>query len=137
MASTHESMSKTGTDIVLVGLWIQIVVFGFFVAVALIFDRRLRAIPTRQSNDDSLPWKKFMYILYITCAFILIRNIIRVAEFIEGFRGYIILHEAFLYIFDAVPMVSVVVIFSIWYPSSFFKRTEKTKLDERSKNSFN
>lgn len=128
-------MSKTGADIVLAGLWIQIVVFGFFVVVALIFDRRLRAIPTRQSNDDLLPWRKFMCILYITCAFILIRNILRVVEFIEGFRGYIILHEAFLYVVDAVPMVSVVVIFSIWYPSAFFKQRERAQLDEQNGNS--
>lgn len=128
-------MSKTGADIVLAGLWIQIVVFGFFVVVALIFDRRLRAIPTRQSKDDLLPWRKFMCILYITCAFILIRNILRVVEFIEGFRGYIILHEAFLYVVDAVPMVSVVVIFSIWYPSAFFKQRERAQLDEQNGNS--
>jgi hypothetical protein len=124
-------MSETGADIVLAGLWIQIVIFGFFVVLALIFDRRLRAVPTRQSTDDLLPWKRVMWILYITCAFIMIRNIVRVAEFIEGFQGYIILHEVFLYVFDAVPMLSVVVIFNIWYPSVFFKRTERSKLGAR------
>lgn len=131
MASSHASMSKTGADIVLAGLWIQIVIFGFFVVLALIFDRRLRAVPTRQSKDGLLPWKRFMWILYIACTFIMIRNIVRVAEFIEGFQGYIILHEAFLYVFDAVPMFSVMVIFSTWYPSVFFKRAERTKLDAR------
>ncbi|KAJ5999368.1 hypothetical protein N7451_007178 [Penicillium sp. IBT 35674x] len=132
MASSHASMSKTGADIVLAGLWLQIVIFGFFVVLALIFERRLRAVPTRQSKDGLLPWKRFMCILYIACTFIMIRNIVRVAEFIEGFQGYIILHEVFLYVFDAVPMMLVMVIFSIWYPSVFLKRTGRTKLDERS-----
>lgn len=125
-------MSKTGADIVLAGLWLQIVIFGFFVVLALIFERRLRAVPTRQSKDGLLPWKRFMCILYIACTFIMIRNIVRVAEFIEGFQGYIILHEVFLYVFDAVPMMVVMVIFSIWYPSVFLKRMGRTKLDERS-----
>jgi len=42
-----------------------------------------------------------------------------VAEFVEGFHGFIILHEVFLYVFDAVPMAAVMVIFNVWYPSDF------------------
>ena len=56
-----------------------------------------------------------MHVLYITSAAILVRNIVRVAEFIEGFEGYIILHEAFLYAFDALPMLIVMIILGAGY----------------------
>lgn len=60
----------------------------------------------------------------------MIRSIVRVAEFIEGFQGVILKHEVFLYVFDAVPMLAVIVIFNIWYPSNFPKR-EKDSLEYR------
>ncbi len=125
MASTNASTSKLGSHIILAGLLVQIVIFGFFIVVALVFDLRLSALPTGQSRNPTLPWKKFLYILYITSAFIMIRSIVRVAEFIEGFDGVIILHEVYLYVFDAVPMAAVMAIFNIWYPSNFSNQVRK------------
>ena len=125
MASSNASQSKLGSHIILAGLLIQIMIFGFFVVVALVFHRRLHATPTSQSHDPSLPWKKFLYILYVTSAFIMIRSIVRVAEFVEGFEGNIIEHEVYLYIFDAVPMAAAMVVYNIWYPSHFSKQAVK------------
>jgi hypothetical protein len=119
MSSSEASTAKRGSRIVLAGLVIQILIFSFFVAIALVLHRRLRANPTRQSNDPSLPWKKFLYILYVASAFVMFRSIVRVAEFIEGFHGTIILHEVYLFVLDAIPMAAVMVIFNIWYPSNF------------------
>jgi hypothetical protein len=109
----------------LVGLLIQIILFGFFIVVALVFHVRLRATPTHLSQDAALPWKRFLYILYIASAFILIRSIVRVAEFVEGFEGTIVRHEVYLYVFDGVPMAVVMVLFSIRYPSDFSKQARK------------
>lgn len=136
MASTTSSTSTEGSHIVLAGLFIQIIIFGFFVVVAIIFQRRLLAKPTPRSNDPLLPWHKFLYILYATCAFIMIRSIMRVAEFVEGFEGNIILHEVYLYVLDAVPMVAVMFTFSIWYPSRFSKGAQKTVEDSDTADSF-
>jgi hypothetical protein len=125
LASTNPTTAETGSHIVLAGLAIQIVIFGFFVVVALILQRRLHAFPTRQSQDVSIPWKKHLYVLYVTCAFIMFRSIIRIAEFAEGFEGEILTHEVFLFIFDAIPMAAVMAIFIIWYPSSFSSQARK------------
>ncbi len=132
MASSQASQAKLGSHLVLAGLLIQIVIFGFFVFVALTFHRRLRAMPTDRCRNPSLLWEKFLYVLYITCSFIMIRSIVRVAEFVEGFEGTIILHEVYLYIFDAIPMAGVMVVFSIWYPSSFSKQARKAIIDRES-----
>ncbi|KFY46782.1 hypothetical protein V495_02257 [Pseudogymnoascus sp. VKM F-4514 (FW-929)] len=130
LASSHASQSKIGSHIVLAGLLLQIIIFGFFVVVLFVFHRRIRAAPTSQCHDTSLPWNRFLYILYVTCLFVMIRSIVRVAEFIEGFQGVILKHGVFLYVFDAVPMLAVIVIFNIWYPSNFSKR-EKNSLEYR------
>jgi hypothetical protein len=119
MSSSEASTAKRGSRIVLAGLVVQILIFSFFVAIALVLHRRLRANPTRRSHDPSLPWKKFLYILYVASAFVMFRSIVRVAEFVEGFHGTIILHEVYLFVLDAIPMAAVMFIFNIWYPSNF------------------
>lgn len=60
------------------------------------------------------------------------RSVVRVAEFVEGFEGEILRHEAFLYVFDGIPMLAVMVIFNIWYPSDFLKQARKTVVDGES-----
>lgn len=135
MASSNASTSTLGSHIILAGLLIQIILFGCFIAVALVFHLRLRAVPTSQSQHPSLPWEKFLYILYFTGALILARSIVRVAEFIEGFDGAIILHEVYLYVFDAVPMASVVAVFNIWYPANFSEQASKAIVDRGSASS--
>ena len=132
MASSHASSSKLGSHIVLAGLLIQILVFGFFIVVSLVFHLRLRAMPTLQSHNPRVPWKKFLYILYTTSAFIMLRSIVRVAEFVEGFDGTILEHEVYLYVFDAVPMAAVMVVFIIWYPANFSKQARKALVDGES-----
>ncbi|KAH8812534.1 RTA1 like protein-domain-containing protein [Xylogone sp. PMI_703] len=135
MASSHASQAKLGSHIVLAGLLIQIIIFGFFIFVALLFHLRLRTTPTSRCRNPSMPWEKFLYLLYITCAFIMIRSVVRVVEFVEGFEGTIILHEVYLYIFDAVPMAGVMVIFGIWYPSNFSEQAQKAIIDRESADS--
>jgi hypothetical protein len=52
---------------------------------------------------------------------------VRVAEFVQGFEGEIYTHEVFLFIFDAIPMAAVMVIFNIWYPSFFTKQARMSR----------
>jgi hypothetical protein len=131
MASSKASTANTGSHIVLIGLVIQIVLFGLFIAVAVVFHLRLRGVP----RASSLPWEKFLWILYTASAFIMIRSIVRVAEFIDGFEGTIIRHEVYLYVFDAIPMAAVMVLFNVWYPSSFSKQAKTAAEMEQSADS--
>jgi len=45
-----------------------------------------------------------MHSLYIVSMLIFVRSIVRVVEYLQGFEGYILSHEVFLYLFDGVPM---------------------------------
>ncbi|THV87295.1 RTA1-domain-containing protein [Aureobasidium pullulans] len=106
-----------GKNIVIAGLIIQIIIFGFFVIVAGLFHVRVNKLPTGASVDSNLRWRKHMYNLYFCSAIILIRNLIRVVEYAQGNNGYIITHEWMLYIFDAVFIFLVTVAFLVLHPS--------------------
>lgn len=138
---------ELGEKIIIGGLFVQLIFFTLFVAVAGDFHRRLikdKPIEkrytlgslfrkARHSRIDSsnnlnsatlsreavqeLPWKRHLYVLYATSALILVRSIFRVVEYIQGNAGYLLSHEVYLYIFDATLMFLVMLLFNWIHPS--------------------
>lgn len=107
-----ESTRHTGSKIVTAGLFIQIGFFGIFMINEFLFVFRVRSL--RGENKiagQATKWIRYNWILIVTSGMILIRSIVRTVEFIEGYYGYISGHEWFLYVFDAVPMFLLPVIF--------------------------
>lgn len=118
MAKGDLDSFNLGSNIVIAGLVIQIVIFGFFIVVALVFNVRLVKAPTLAASDPALAgWQKHMFVLYGTSAIILIRNLIRVVEYAQGNNGYIVTHEWMLYIFDALFIFLVVLAFGVVHPN--------------------
>lgn len=69
-----------------------------------------------------------MFGLYLTSALILSRNLVRIVEYIQGYGEYSDGHEAFLYIFDAVPMFLVMVVMVVIYAPSHLQQEKKIEL---------
>lgn len=105
---------RTGENMIVGGLFIQLAFFGFFVVAAAIFQRRgrdhLRAVPS------TIPWKKHLNVLYATSILILIRSIFRVIEYLQGNDGFLLRNEVFVYVFDGVLMLGVMVAMNIVHP---------------------
>ena len=99
------------------GLAIQLVSFSIFWLSAIIFEKRIRRSPTPGSLNSDIPWKKVLYMLYTVSALIVFRSIFRIIEYVMGNSGYPLEHEWTLYIFDSIPMLFVMVVYFIWYPS--------------------
>lgn len=114
-ASGTAAALETGTHIIVAGLFIQLVFFGVFIVVAILFHVRMNKVPTAASSN--VPWKKHFHTLYATSLLIMIRSIFRVIEYLQGFSGYLLSHEIYLYIFDACLMLAVLVIFNFVHPS--------------------
>ncbi|KAF1954336.1 RTA1-domain-containing protein [Byssothecium circinans] len=118
-----ESTVKAGERLIIVGLFVQLFFFGAFVAVAGIFHFRLersRTVTdstTTSVNIDTLPWKRHLIALYVTSGLILVRSIFRIIEYLQGNAGYLLRHEIYLYIFDAILMLGVMVVFNLIHPS--------------------
>ncbi|OAL51126.1 hypothetical protein IQ07DRAFT_412686 [Pyrenochaeta sp. DS3sAY3a] len=71
-----------GEHIILGGLILQILFFGFFVIIAGKWHRRLKDTVTAASTK--IPWQRFILLLYLASGFITIRNVCRAAEYAMG-----------------------------------------------------
>ena len=137
LASADDASSAdTGKNIVVGGLFVQIVFFGLFLIAAGVFHWWMRSSwkaypaghPSAPSkNAGEKIWKKHMGALYAVSAMIFVRSIVRVVEFLEGNDGYISTHEVFLYVFDAMIMFFAMVAMNWVHPQEVGKiiRDEK------------
>ncbi|KAL9945258.1 hypothetical protein ACHAQF_008402 [Verticillium nonalfalfae] len=108
-------MYELGEKIIIVGLFVQIVIFTIFMGTSVTVHRRISAAPTPAALRGNVPWKKHLWVLYITSLLVLVRSAFRVVEYLQGKGGYLISNEIFLYIFDAALMAAVMGIFAVWY----------------------
>src|ERR1700712_4764852 len=86
MAGKSNNSMKTGEHIIIGGLLIQILFFGFFVIVAVTFHRRMLKVPTTRVLSDiriASAWKKHIYALYGGSCLILVRSMFRLIEFAQ------------------------------------------------------
>ncbi|KEF53278.1 uncharacterized protein A1O9_10726 [Exophiala aquamarina CBS 119918] len=106
-----------GEYIVIGGLFIQLGVFGFFIIYTAVFHNRMKKYDTAESSHQGfVPWRKMVSMLYACSVLIVIRSVFRVIEYIMGQDAYLLSHEWTMYVFDAVLMWAVMVIFFVWFP---------------------
>ena len=115
-SSKNPSTAHTGQLIVLGGLILQIISFGFFVLIAVVFNYCMRKAPTNEALDNTIPWTRHLNVLYASSVLIMVRSIFRVVEFVQGRNGYTQSHEWDLYVFDAALMLMVLVLFNVVHP---------------------
>ncbi|KAJ5291926.1 RTA1 domain protein [Penicillium angulare] len=129
MAAGTLSAMDTGANIVVGGLVVQLLFFGFFVIVSAVFHWRARRQQLNISDSYSvqpqgfmncMTWVSVMYALYAACFLILVRSVFRVVEFVEGNSGFIMRREYLLYIFDACLMSLTGIVLVIVFPGHLF-----------------
>lgn len=116
-----------GENIVLGGLVLQIVIFCVFVAVAGVFNSRMRKRPTPGSSQ--FQWQRLLAGLYIVSALITLRNVIRCIEYGMGSDGYFLQHEWTTYVFDAAAMALVLLFCLQWYFSGIGSRPKMENIE--------
>jgi len=116
-AADSANSMHNGQNIVVGGLLLQIVFFGFYISVTTIFDCKIRRPPTQQSCNPAIPWRKHLMVLYTASVMIMVRNVFRVVEYVQSDDRYLLRHEYYLYLFDALLMVYITVVFNIVHPS--------------------
>ncbi|KAJ6461190.1 RTA1 like protein-domain-containing protein [Mycena vitilis] len=127
--SSNINTIDLGNTIVIVGLGIQLASFGLFTTLVIFFGLRVRkhfphvwhATGSKAfapfSSAPVADWHLLYYTLCLSCVSILIRSIFRMAEFIQGHKGYISTHEAFFYCFDALPLwIAMTLYCAVWPP---------------------
>lgn len=133
LTSKGGTTAKIANYTITAGLIIQLILLGFFFYVAINFQTQLGKQQTRESCNTARPWKATLYMIYTASALIFARSVFRVVEFVMGQNGYPLMHEWMLYVFDAMPMLIVTLIFLYWYPahilSSASEDTEAIAMD--------
>jgi hypothetical protein len=115
----------TAINLVVGGLAFQLVAFVFFMLLAWIIHHRLARDGTDVSCRPDIHWKRHFWVLYAASLLILVRNLVRIVEYKQGAGGEIIGSEVYLYVFDAVPMGAVVLLYVVFYPGRMIKQTER------------
>ena len=118
---------KMGENIIIGGLFIQIIFFGFFMIVALVFHRRISNRPTRAAMMIDAPWKQLVYVLYISSGLIMIRSVYRVAEYVTGSEGVLMSKEFYLYCLDALPMLLVALSYNYFHPGQVINNQSQNR----------
>ncbi|EKV11507.1 hypothetical protein PDIG_18250 [Penicillium digitatum PHI26] len=107
----------TGDHVIISGLIVQIVLFGFFLISAVVSQKRLDSHSECLAVADQYPWRKHMWALQSSIILVLIRSIIRVVEYSQGTNGYLTEHEVLICVFDGMLMLTLLVVFAIIHPS--------------------
>ncbi|KAL2816185.1 RTA1 like protein-domain-containing protein [Aspergillus cavernicola] len=119
-----DRMADIAKAIVITGLMIQIVVFGFFMLTSIVFEKRMRRAPTAHEGS----WRRHLYPLYAVSVLIMVRSIFRVIEYAMGNKGYLLSHEWPMYVFDSVLMLGVMGIWGWWHPGIVRQETDGAQL---------
>ncbi|KAF5013711.1 hypothetical protein FDECE_310 [Fusarium decemcellulare] len=121
---------KTGENIIIGGLTVQIIFFGLFMIVTALFHIRIHKNPTSRASTIPTNWRKFLVIIYITSFLILVRSLFRMIEYIEGHDGELQSKEVYIYVFDAILIAAASILFNIFHPSRYFGTTAGKRLDD-------
>ncbi|KAK5124919.1 hypothetical protein LTR85_001109 [Meristemomyces frigidus] len=127
LASGNKGSINTGKLMVVAGLIVQLIFFGLFVTAAASFHIRISRAPTQKCRD--LPWwRKHMISLYIVSFLIFVRSIVRVVEYLQGYNGYIMSHEVFIYVFDGTMMWLAVATMNAIHPGEVAKQIKTARM---------
>ncbi|GAA5855470.1 hypothetical protein JCM8547_007845 [Rhodosporidiobolus lusitaniae] len=124
-------IAKVGPKIALVGLIIQLVFFGMFTLLLIVFAYRVRKrfphlgspVPafsffrhkpwsTELVND----WRILFWLLLLSCVGIMIRCVFRTVEYAQGYSGYLITHEIYFYLLDVLPLFLAMSLYAYVWP---------------------
>ncbi|PPJ52371.1 hypothetical protein CBER1_10748 [Cercospora berteroae] len=127
-----QSSQDLGKGVILAGLCLQMVIFGFFMVVAAIWQRRMRG--SKEGELTSLNWLIYLQMLYVVSVLITIRNLFRVIEYAMGPDGYLLVNEWPIYVFDAFLMAIVLAICTRWYVADAMRKAQNEGKDNEGNN---
>ncbi|KAL4912854.1 RTA-like protein [Aspergillus aurantiobrunneus] len=131
MASGTIESYELGENITIGGLAVQLAFFSVFMVTCGIFHYRVRENPTRQvqmlAGRRTQSWETVLVGLYSASVLILVRSIFRMVEYIQGNDGYLISHEAFMYVFDSALMFFCMVVMNVCHPSMILAGSTKER----------
>jgi hypothetical protein len=103
----NPSLLGISTKLMLARLALQLGVFTLFTALTVY----VHAAPGF-GFAGARHWRGLFGCMYATIALMFVRNIFRVVEYTQGYRGYLATHERFFYGFDFAPLILCFILFA-------------------------
>ncbi|KAL3294525.1 7-aminocholesterol resistance protein [Colletotrichum asianum] len=107
----NPKIMEIGGHVVPGGLLFQLFVLVVYFALIVRFQRA-----TQREVIYVEHWRRYVWTLVVSVVAVWVRNLVRAAEFGEGWYGFVNQHEAMMYIFDSFLMFSVMVAFAVFHP---------------------
>lgn len=106
---------RIGSAFVRASLVLQIVLYAFYLAILGTWHRRVQ-----QAKVASPLSRRYLGALYACGVLILLRCVYRTIEYSKGAEGYLALHEAYYYVFDALVILGMMVLLNVYHPGKYF-----------------
>lgn len=108
--------TKPGTDIMVAGILFQLASISVFVILLILFLLRVR--------HERFPWnlKLVVFAMIFSVVMIYVRSIYRSIELLQGWSGYLITHQIYFIVLDAILMVLAVAVFNVLNPGWLLSR---------------
>lgn len=120
-----------GKKVVLGGLIFSLLVFLWFVYVAGVFHKRCaKREAAFLARKEVHGWQRYFYALYVVCAAIMVRNLVRTIQFGAGGEADVNQKEAYIYVFDAFLMLLAMVVLLIYHPGKLIKAARRATMVE-------
>ncbi|KAI5124587.1 hypothetical protein M0805_003106 [Coniferiporia weirii] len=132
IAANDIKTNKTGSNIFLAGLVLQLASFLLFTSIYLRFIYCVyKREPETWHKDVTLKkpwyqdWRSLVVIMTISCLGIIVRSVFRVVELSQGFTGAIATNEGDFYGFDSLPLFIAVGIYVPSWPGRYIRLTDE------------
>ncbi|GAA5884684.1 hypothetical protein JCM6882_005349 [Rhodosporidiobolus microsporus] len=125
-------IAKIGPKIALVGLIVQLVSFGLFTVLLVVFAYRVRTrfphlgspVPAFRFTSFNMfktdlvdDWRVLFWVLLLSCVGIMVRCVFRTIEYAQGYSGYLVTHEIYFYLLDALPLFLAMSLYAWLWPT--------------------
>ncbi|BGP14631.1 hypothetical protein JCM10213_002201 [Rhodosporidiobolus nylandii] len=132
LSATDGKGAEIGPKIALIGLVIQLVSFALFTLLLIVFALRVRSrFPHLDSSSPGfsfaafnpfstrlvVDWRILFYVMLLTCVGIMVRCVFRAIEYAQGYSGYLVTHEVYFYLLDALPLFLSMFLYAWLWPT--------------------
>ncbi|KAG9036410.1 hypothetical protein FRB95_008951 [Tulasnella sp. JGI-2019a] len=126
LSSKTTSMQNLGKHLFLIGLVLQLVSFGIFTLLLLVWMHKVHKHSRSVWLRDELAgkswhrdWRAMAGAILVSCVGVLVRSVFRVVENSQGFSGQLTSTESYFYLLDSLPLFIAIAVYIPFWPANF------------------
>lgn len=116
-----------GRIILIAGLIVQLCALSFFIITSVYLYIRILQETGPFLDSTFVRWRRYFRAIETVTALMIVRSIVRAVEYLQGQDGFVLSHEVFIYLFDALLMFMVMLLFLAIHPGRLVRNGASTK----------